>query len=112
MLVYTNHQGMPYNLNVYYDEKDEHPFKLETIDRTMLFRTLDDLISCLEKCEITSLYHARMIKERIQKALSGCQHFPGRKCRGCEYADYPDSFDPYCMYGQDDELDAVNECLG
>lgn len=105
MIVYSNHMGMPYNLNIFYDWDKEYPFTLETINFLRGFKTLDALLSCLARESIViSTYESKMIETKIKTAISGCPHYPGRKCRGCSYSSDPDLYDGFCLYGHEDAL--------
>lgn len=47
MLIYSNGQGMPHNLNIYHNQGEEYPWKLETINHTKGFATMENLFDYL-----------------------------------------------------------------
>ncbi|MBQ9662146.1 MAG: hypothetical protein IJV40_03205 [Oscillospiraceae bacterium] len=52
MLIYSNHRGMPNDVNVYYDPDDKYPWHLGIISGTYLFKTADELIEYVRKNHI------------------------------------------------------------
>ena len=100
MLVYSNRRGMPHDINIYFDRDNKYPFMVATIERNALFKSLEGVVSFLEKEGFCSAINAKMIAEKIHKKISECQYFPGRKCRGCEYSSDSDLYDGCCLYGK------------
>ena len=103
MLVYSNHMGMPHNLDIFWDRDEEFPFFLETININRSFRTIDKMLAFMIEEGITSKLDARILEKEIWKKISGCPYFSGRKCRGCSYSSDPDLWDGFCLYGRDPE---------
>ena len=108
MLVYTNKN---LNISINFNRKTQYPYSIETEDSIHHLRTLEELLSFMTQKGFTSAIGAKMIEEHIRIAITGCEYFPGRKCRGCSYASDPKQFDPCCLYGSDEALNAVDECL-
>ena len=105
MLVYSYQ-----DISIYFDRNDETPYKLEIREEKLGFHTLEELLSFLRQGKYNE-YWVRMVEEKIHVKISGCSHFPGRKCRGCSYSSDPMLYDGFCLYGRDEELNLVDEAI-
>ena len=91
MQVYTNHMGMPHNLDIFWDRDEEFPFSLQTINIDRAFRTIDKMLAFMIEEGITSKMGARILEKEIRKKISGCP-----------YSSDPDLYDGFCLYGRED----------
>ena len=105
MLAFSNNHGLPHCLNIYHDSDG---WTLETVTVNKRFPTLDALLSEMIQDGLATAESAESIKHAVAQKV-GCVHFPGRRCRGCEYASDPEQFDPCCLYGHEELLEKVRK---
>ena len=70
MLVYSNHLGMPNDLNIYHDPGDKYPWTFGTVEGTYIFHTASELTQSLKRRGLLTREIEQAIKTEERNSIT------------------------------------------